>query len=269
MSLKILELTDRDRSKWEESIAGLERGVLYPLGDDFFEIDHGSNYFAFFDRMGKSSTYIAKMQSELAAVGSLILRKIPSQHGKPAENCWYLCDLKVARGFRRQRIPLRIFTKGFPKKYPICPRGYAVSMNPGDGSENPVVRLASHIGLVPVRTGPILLFYSLNHREFQRTRAAIEFHRGPVGFRSMRGVKDIVLKSTDQPMDILHLQFGPCADSNKNEPEEDSVHMFCTPAGDALAEEMLEAGIHAHATASILHHRMQDWDWRFILTNEI
>ena len=269
MSVQIQELDSEGRALWHTRIAGMEKGILYPLGDDFFEIDHGENYYAFFDRMGESVTYVGCDGEEIAAAGAVILRKIPPQEDTDAKPCWYLCDLKVAKAYRRQRIPIKMFTHGFPRKYPVCPRGYAVSMNPGDGSENPVLRLSTHVKLAPVSVGTTLLFYGLNFEEMQRMAPTLAFHRGETGFLSMAGIKNIVLQSTGEPMPMLHLQFGPCADIQITAPREDHVHMFCTPAEDPLAEAMLAAGFSATATATVLHHRMGNWDWRFILTNEI
>jgi hypothetical protein len=247
----------------------MERGIRYPLGKDFFEIDHGNDYFSFFDRMGKSATYIATQGEELAAVGAIILRNVPSRADEAPKPCWYICDLKVAKRYRRRHIPIKMFAHGFPRKYPLCPRGYAVSMNPGDGSPNPVVRLAAHIRLAPVSVGGTLLLYSLSAEEMRIASPLIQFHRGDFGYLSMAGIKNIVLESTGAPMPIQHLQFGPCAQVEHKQPREGHTHMFCTPATDPLAEALLSTGHAAVATATVLHHRMADWTWEFILTNEI
>ena len=269
MALRIFELTPQTRRTWESGIAGLEQGISYPLGQDRFTIDHGLDYFAFFDRMGPASTYVATVDQKVAAVGSLVSRRIPPSPGRTPVDTWYLCDLKVNRPHRRKRIPIRMFSAGFRSKYTICPRGYAISMNPSDGSENPIVRLARHITLAPVSTGPTLLFYSLSCADMIRIRPFVEEHLGPIGFLSLKGVKDIVLQSTGLPMPLLHLQHGPCAVDGLHDPQDEHVHMFCTPMTDPLAEVMLQQGVAATATASILHHRMKNWDWRFVLSSEI
>lgn len=269
MSIEVKELSPDDRKKWHDAIAKMEKGVRYPIGDDFFEIDHGADYFSFFDRMGKSAMYAAFDGETIAAIGSIVMRSIPPHEGLEPRACWYICDLKVSHKYRRNRIPIKMFKAGFPRKYPICPKGYAVSMNPGDGSENPVVRLAGHVKLAPVSVGAHLLFYSLSAEQIRIHRPMIELHRGPISFLSMSGVKDIVLESTQAPMPMLHLQFGPCAQGGSPDPIDDQIHMFCTPSDDPLAEAMLSIGITPTATATVLHHRMGDWDWSFILTNEI
>jgi len=269
MVIHIHALDADSRARWQTRIADLEQGIQYPLGDDFFEIDHGENYYTFFDRMGDSETYLAADGDTVAGVGAIVMRSIPPTVDKAALPCWYLCDLKVPRPYRRQRIPIKMFLHGFPRHYPKCPRGYAISMNPGDGTPNPVVRLANHIKLAPVSIGCTLLIYSLNAEEMIRMAPTLKFHRGNISFLSMDGVKNIRLASTGLPMPLLHLQFGPCAQAGLTNPQPEHIHMFSTPATDPLAEAMLAHGFAATATATVLHHRMGEWDWRFVLTNEI
>lgn len=269
MPVQIQALDTNGRASWQARIAGLEKGIKYPLGEDFFEIDHGANYYAFFDRMGKSSTYLAMDGEALAGVGAIVMRSIPPSSERKPRSCWYICDLKVPRAYRRQHIPIKMFLHGFPRHYPKCPRGYAISMNPGDGTANPVVRLSTHIKLAPVSIGCTLLIYSLTTQEMIRMAPTLTFHRGKFGFLSMDGIKNIKLSSTGQAMPLLHLQFGPCARVAFTDPKPDHIHMFSTPATDPLAEAMLAHGFAATATATVLHHRMNEWDWRFVLTNEI
>jgi hypothetical protein len=150
-------------------------------------------------------------------------------------------------------------------------------MNPGDGSENPVVRLCERMTLAPMHCAETLFFYSLSAEQMVDVVAMVELERGPVAYLSLRGIKDIVLQSTGRPMPLLHLQFGPCAEIHPgdkrgrlfNTPQNGSVHMFCTPVSGDLARGMHERGFTPSATASIICHRMNGWDWRFVLTSEI
>ena len=43
------------RAVWAPKILALEDMCIYPLGTDAFKLDHGKDYFAFFDRMGAST----------------------------------------------------------------------------------------------------------------------------------------------------------------------------------------------------------------------
>lgn len=47
-----------ERARFQPSIAVLEKVAAYPLGNDFFQIDHGVDYFAFFDRLGQVNYYV-------------------------------------------------------------------------------------------------------------------------------------------------------------------------------------------------------------------
>jgi hypothetical protein len=145
-------------------------------------------------------------------------------------------------------------------------------MNPAQG-ENRVVRLASHWRLSPMRVPAILELFSLDAETMRRVLPTVARHRGEVSFLSLGGVKDIVLESTGKPMPLLHLQHGLGASHGSgtlvSEPQEDHVHMLCSPASDPLNAELRALGLETSATASVLSHRMAGCDWRFVLTSEI
>lgn len=272
MSLHVRELHVDDFSAYQAAVGALEHGVTYPLGSDRFTIDHGADYFAFFRRLGELSYFVALDGARVVAVCAAVLRHLPRAPGAAPEATWYLGDLKVHPDYRTQRIPWRMFLHGFPGKYARCQRGYAISMNPGDGSPNPVVRLATHFHLAPASVATTLGLYSLSAEAMREVAPLLERERGPLGYLSLGGVKDIVLESTHAPMALLHVQFGPARQQHgavHGAPVADHVHMFCLPAGDPLEDALRTRGITAGAAASVIHHRMAGWDWRFVLTSDI
>ncbi len=259
--LTVRQVSREERPAYQARIAALERGITYPLGEDFFEIDHGDDYFAFFDRLGEPSYWVALDGERVVAVGAGVLRTVPG-----AGRTWYGCDLKVHADYRDRRIPLQMALRGFPLTYPRCPHGYGISMNPGDGSENRVVRLLLRMRLVPVTVGPILEIFSLDADAMRAAAPRLASTLGPLSYLSLGGIKDIVLRSTGAPMPLLHVQHGPCAARGLPEPVDGHVHMFCAPAGDP---DVAALGLRPSATATVLQHRMVGWDWRFVLTSDI
>jgi hypothetical protein len=267
--VKHFMLGPEDRDPWREAVTALEEGITYPLGLDRFSLDHGSDYFAFFDRMGAVVTHGYSDGDDVVAIGTGVFRQGPRSKGGPLEDYWYLCDLKVRRSHRGKRLPWKLFGLSVPRHYVRCGRGYGVTMNPGDGTLNPVVRLVSNFTLAPVSVGTQLLFFSLDARQVREAMDTIRSHRGHTTFRGLSGVKDLILESTGEPMPLLHAQFGPFADHGNAVPQEGFVHMLCSPQGDPLSNALLGHGFSVSATATVLHHRMQDWDWSFILTSDI
>ncbi len=85
----------------------------------------------------------------------------------------------------------------------------------------------------------------------------------------VEGKKDIILQSTGSAMPLLHVQFGPCAEQGQAEPLDDYVHMFCVSVDHPLLEALKHQAIYPSATATVVHHGMEKWDWRFILTSDI
>lgn len=267
--MKTLRLRGRGRPLYRERIAALESLATYPIGEDFFQLNHGDDYFAFFDRLGEVDYFVVCEGERVVGVCCGILRRVPDRLGGPLRRAWYACDLKVHPDYRGRRIPIRIANRAFLLDYLRCPRGYAITMNPVGGPQaNRVLKIADH-WWNPTATPAQLLIYSVDAEAMGRLRPGIERERGPVSFLSLGGVKDVVLQSTGQPMPLLHVQWGALGAGNLQEPQADHVHMFCAPEGGALAQVLAEAGVEAFATATVLSHRMSRCDWSFVLTSEI
>jgi len=269
MSIKVHEVGYPERGEFAERIALLEYGVSYPLGEDSFQLDHGEDYFAFFDRMGEL-TYLVAMDGErVVAVVAAVLRRVPKKLGAAELHAWYLCDLKVHPDYRGERIPWRIFSHALLHQYPRCGRVYGISMNAPNSPDNPVASLVSRMKLVPASVATTLNIYSLGAQEMERTVPVLEGARGRLSFLSLRGKKDLILRSSNLPMPLVHLQFGSCAEHDIGSPIEGYAHMFCVPKADKLVCLLDGLGLDPAASATVIQHRMSDWDWRFLLTSDI
>ncbi len=249
------------RSKYQDKITALEDLALYPLGSDSFKINHGSDYFAFFERLGKV-LYLAVLDEEkIVAVAAGVLRTRPIR-------AWYLCDLKVHPDYRGRHLPLKMLSRVFILNYLKCRRGYAISMNQG-GQDNRIAKMLSKFFLAPFKVACTLEIFSMDACAMQSVELIVEAQRGAMGYLSLSGIKDIVLSSTSQPMPILHVQFGPSGEISHVKPQPGCLHMLCSPAGDILNSELNKAGIFPTGTATVIQHGLKNADWRFILTSEI
>ena len=268
MPVTFREIGRTDRDEFRERIAALERGVTYPLGKDRFEIDHGDDYFAFFDRLGDVS-YVAALDGDrVVAVVAAVLRSVPFASDEAPRTTWYLCDLKVRPDDRTRRITARMFAWALPRKEDDCPRAYAISMNP-PGSANRVAHLLARLPGANLAPAANLELYSLDAREMAAALPDLVAARGPVSFLSLEGKKDIVLQSTGAPMPLLHVQFGALAERKLDEPADGHVHMLCAPDDDPLAEALRRRGHAPSATATLMQRGMDRCDWRFVLTSDI
>ncbi len=266
--MKVVAVTPANRHLYQPGLDALQHGISYPLGDDRFQLDHGPDYWAFFDRMGPVTYYVALEQDQVIASGCGVLRQVPYASGQPARAAWYCCDLKVRKDRRGAHVPFRLFASAI-HHYARCTHGYLISMNPGDGADNSVVRLMKRFRGAPLSVPCTLEFHSLDAEQMRAVTPLVTEHRGPIGFLSHSGVKDIVLDSTGAPMPLLHVQWGPTGEPRTDQPKDQHVHMFCSPSQDPLAIAMRELGYAPSATATVMAHRMADADWRFILTSDI
>ena len=268
-ALNIRELHSEEWKVYQSRIADLEKGTSYPLGEDRFEIDHGEDYFAFFTRLGQLHYYVVLDGERVVAVVAAILRRVPPANRQEPKSVWYLCDLKVHPEYRGRYLPLSIFAHAFAKLYPRCARGYAISMDTDTERPNRVALMLKRFPLAPMSIATKLGIVSLNAKQMQEVEPVLREHFGRISYLSLAGKKDIILQSTRAPMPLLHVQFGPCAEEGYTEPIDDHVHMFCVSIDHPLLEMLKHQAIYPSATATVVHHRMEKWDWDFILTSDI
>jgi GNAT superfamily N-acetyltransferase len=264
--MRVVRIEREERPIWAGPVAALEAGARYPLGADRFRIDHGRDYFAFFDRLGDVAYYAAVDEGEVIAVGCGVLRHFTTPSG-PLD-AWYIGDLKVRPEHRGKRIPLRMFAAAFGPESARCRRGYGISMN-APGARNRVLGIFERFPGAPIRAAAVLRIWSLTADEARAALPIMQAHRGAVGWLSLAGVKDIVLESTGRPMPLLHAQFGPQAAGGAAKPTDGAVHMLCAPDGDALTTDLIAAGFAPGASATVITLWMDGFDWRTVLTSEI
>lgn len=264
--MKIFEIKKNQRHLYQEQISRLEKMANYPLGNDSFYIDHGKDYFAFFDRLGETHYFACTINNEIVAVAAGIVRQL-SKKG------FYLCDLKVHPKYRRKKIPLKILSHAALRYYLKCPRGYAIAMDKENQKENRTAKLLEHFRWLKISPIEKLHLYSFNYEEMLMHRKLIEEHKGKISFLSLQGVKDLILDSTKLPMKLLHIQYGDKRENTDEqltiEPQRDYVHMIALVSNDSLKKEFDKLKIHSTSTATIIEHNLKNTDWSFIRTSDI
>ena len=267
MNLRVALVRAEDRHNLSDQIRELESHANYPFGEDSFHIDHGTDYFKFFDRLGMVYYYCVFDRERIVAVGAGILRSVPEGNSSRQRKVWYLCDLKVHPEYRGKHLPLLIFRKALIPSLILSRRCYAVTMNSVGPSR--VAGIFSRARFAALSTRGILNIYSLSHDDIIKHRSLIESHRGPVSFLQLSGIKDLVMSKTTLPIPLAHIQFGPLGVSGRADPIHGNSHMIASPVNDPLAIDLAKAGVVIDATATILHYRMAATDFKFILTSDI
>ncbi len=267
--MRFHRIANQERHLYQPGIVAIEQTATYPLGDDFFQIDHGSDYFAFFDRLGKVNYYAMCDSENITAVGAGVLRQIPYQQGFSKKKAWYLCDLKVHPNYQKRHLSLRILSQAIYDGISECASGYLISMNPGDGSTNRLVQILERYSLVKFTASSQLGIYSLDAETMLFIAPLIKEYQGDISYLSLQGIKDLRLLSTNNILPLAHVQWGANAHKGMSEVIPGYTHMFCIPSSDEFARILAQKAIFPNATASIVSHGMDNSDWRFILTSDI
>jgi hypothetical protein len=268
-SIEVRELNEEEYKVFLPRVNQFQTRFTFPLGDKHYYFDNGDDYFAWFRNMGNLHYFVALDGDEVVAVAAQIIRQLVSSTGEKTDPFWFLCDLKVHPDYRGLGVPEKIFTNRFPHHYFRCPRGYAVTIDPMDQGENAIVRMLQNFPLIPFSVATKLGVVMLDTELMEEVDPILRRHRGPVSYSSAAGIRDIVPENGGEPLQLLHAQFGPCAQPGYKNPVDDHYHMFCAPLGDSLLKDLEIRGIRPATTITVVHHRLDTWKWQFILTNEV
>lgn len=266
--MRFFRISRANLAHWQSQLEALEQLSEYPLGADSFRLSHGADYFAFFERMGEVVYYGLEEGGKLVAVGCGILR--PKEDGLPRR--WYVSDIKVHPEFRGRHLMVKLFARAFFQNYLRCPRGYAVAMDPPDGRVPPSLRALQHFKWLPATaTGYLRLnLYSADAAEMQRALPLLSTGEARPRFLSLRGAKDLMMQSTKTALPLLHLSFSSRpAPQVFEQPQSGYTHMWCLPQASSLSEHLHRHDFRPSATATVIYHRLSDFDGSAIETAEI
>lgn len=254
---------------FQEPLANFEKLFAYPLGQDFFHIDHGADYFAFFKRLGQLHYFIALDQEIIVGVMAAILRNIPLTKGAKPELAWYLCDLKIHPDYQGKGIHRILFQRIFDRCSSKCKRSYGISMNLSGGKYN---RLESFLRKMPLgsfhKVQDIGVF-SVEYEDLQQIIPLLTNNKQDVGFLNLKDKKDLILVSSGLALPILHIQQGVCSESNTTFPQPGFVYMFCLPTSDPHYHRLISSVTATVSMATVFACDMEECDWHFLLTSDI
>ncbi|NGX47234.1 MAG: hypothetical protein K1000chlam3_00607 [Chlamydiae bacterium] len=303
--IRALDL-NRISPEMQQKLKDFERSFDYPLGGGKrFRIIHGKggDYFGFVRRIGSPKFYVAINKKErritkqvtvdgrqvnkevvlkageIAGVGCGILSEINQGGGKTLK-AWYICDLKVKEEYRGDHIPIRIFQKGFWRFFQ-CSRGYAICMNPADGSVPKAAHIWQQHGALSSKTLPLNL-YNLSAKDIRASRKRLEEAcKGPIYFKSMKGIKEFEIFQERNPEKaeewrMLHIQHGPKGEKEVSpsvsvDPKSGHDHLIAAVAGSALDRVLASIkNIKKFSSATVVYRGLDPSVLENnILTNEI
>jgi hypothetical protein len=266
---KIIELNDNNKLFYHDKIVNFENKLSnwYPIGNDYFKIDHGNNYYSFFERLGNMNMVVAVDKDKVVGTGCGILRNIQLNTNYTKNDLvWYICDLKIDPKYRGKHIPLKMLTNSF-NKIIYSNKIYAITMD-NKNKDNKILRLAKNIPIVKFKNAGKLMIYSVDYETLNKIIHILNKHRGPISYLSLNGTKDLTLKSNNEHLPILHLQWGN-SKTNILYPIVGYTYMFCCPRNDPMYYELKNNYVKTNITATIIQHSMDNTDWKFILTSDI
>ncbi len=255
---KIKPINRKKLQYYNKQFKALERRLShwYPIGDDYFRIDHGADYFSFFNRLGKIQTIGVFDESELVGDAIGVLRKVQFQYNKSIfHKVWYLCDLKIEKLYRGYSLSFQIFNVARNYlSYDTSERFYGISMDPSldnknNKRENPILALAKRVPYIKVKSDKLFI-YQLDSETMLKAKPILYKYRGTyntsdtisptnssagdsslensssLSYLSLYGIKDLILKSDNKPIKLYHVQWGNknINENKKHNMESNAIH---------------------------------------------
>ena len=263
----------------------------YPLGNDSFTINHGDNYFSFFQRLGEVYYFLIVKEKQIIGTGCAILRECGNN------KFWYLCDLKISKEHRGQNLTIGLFVKMFWKFFFKVWQGYLISMDPNSSQIVHIFNKIKNLLYIDIKNDKLLI-YSLPKEHMETIEKYLEPVFGKITYLSLAGKKDLVISSTNRAIDLYHLQHGPLKIGTESsdflgapmnfdlqssrgsvtakentkilkEIPDGATIMFCLNSNSPLVNILEKYNITTNISATIISYRMDFFDWNNILTSDI
>lgn len=228
----------------------------HSLGNDFFYVSHGADYTRFFKRLGKDIvTTIAYDGNKI--IGLIV--NVKRQFGNDIVR--YIGGLVVDKEYRKKGITNNLISKNFVPQI-FYKKWYSIAMKTG-GNIPRKLKLYKHIFLKFKK----IYIYDLDYTAIVKALKHIGPHIGKYSFLSLKNTKDLILKSTNKPIKLLHLQWGPNAQHTKIQPKKGYQHMFCVMEGHVIKKVLDDVNIVTDVVGTIIGNYIPLT--KYILTSDL
>ncbi|MEE2961615.1 MAG: hypothetical protein VYA34_12800 [Myxococcota bacterium] len=268
--IQIDEYTLETVKPFIDEIRELHRNHVYEIGSEHqICFDMGTKLDAWLSSVGTPRIFVARLRGEIVATSFAIERELISSNGKNTEPFWYLCNFRFKTHINPSEVSRALFEKYYRYYYFRCPRLFTVMLDPTPQVLSPPPDYLSSIGSIRFKAACQIGIICLDTELMEEVDPILRRHRGPIYYHSSDGIRDIQDAQNKQPLPLLHAQFGPCSQRGYADPVDDHLHVFCTPLSDPLLSVLKYRGIQPIGTMTVFHHQMHQWNWQFLLTNEL
>lgn len=263
--------TNELKQKYHHKIKEFERNnnIIYPLNKKtYFKINHGNNYYKFFERQGGEFNILCILDDNNDVVGLICgIKKMDENNGY---KYWYMCDFKINKDYRNLGLSYKLWNMATKKLAETNYKMYGINMK--DNNDKNIFNLALKLDS-SFKEGPNLMIYMLNGNDMNKIiNILIKYLGENICFVSLNSIKDLILTHNNTKMKIMYLERN--ADGMKTNLHsvkflENTTYCFCTPNNTKLYKELIKNNIKTNIIARIIHLNMTDFDWSNIVASHI
>jgi hypothetical protein len=262
-SIETIDLTSDHDDTIMKSVHVFENKMShkYPMLDtnDYFTIDHGPNYFNWFNKLGKPKYFYRtnKKTKQIDATACGVLRNINGI------KCWYICDVKVDPVARSNSFSYKCLLKAIPGAYFKSSKCFAVCMQPN----NAVAHIIEKIFWPTIKESCKINIYLLTNKELTYILDdLVDYYGSGFILESNMSVKDITLESSKKVLQVLHVKKTN-SDNIPNLSNYSQHKFFVTVIDKHLLNDKISNKL--FGSAIIYSYQMDDFDWKLLSSAEI
>lgn len=199
--MKFRLLKASEYSSYCEQLKIFEEQFNYPIGEQEFQINHGSlsgSYFTFFQSLGQENVFVLEHKGKLLGVGCAILRKVTKEK---TQTFWYLCDFKIDKSVRGKNMLTYLLIRYLIPFY--CRSRNLVVINMSAPNKNWLVKKVNSIlFFLKLKVKPIY-FYEWTADEYEEVTSTLPEAFTKMDLYTNYGNKDIIIGNEIRP--IIHI----------------------------------------------------------------
>jgi len=255
-----------NREKHQQALRELCRNSVMSSQGRRFYLDHGDDYFAFFDALGEGVFLGAFDGDKLVAISAAVLRK-GSRRGKDQEiPFWQICDFRVLPGYSHEKLGKEMFLRATAKQWIRARRGCALVLQPFETTNSGAMPANDSSKESPDES---FVVFSLNGEEYERAIPMLQQHGFGWRLVSLHNSRRMVFLEGPPQSEVLHLHFVPEAIEMNLNVDRDKIYVFCLSSRSEAVVSLKRSGLGPDGRVVVHQRRMKNWDWSWVNSSDL
>ena len=252
------------RESYQKALKDLCRQVVISTEGRRFYLDHGQDYFAFFDSLGEGVFLAAFDGEQMVAVSAAVLRKGRHREKTKEKAFWQIADFRVWPGYSHEKLGKDMLFRATAKQWTRARRGCALSLQPLHHSESAFQALSSLEGGHDEN-----FLFALDGEDCKRAFPLLREQGLRWQQLSLHDKRRMVFLDEPAQPEMIHLAFEPDGEGCDETIQEKRRYVFVLSSKTEAFVSLGKQGLAPDSRVVVYQRRMKDWDWSWINSRDL